>query len=73
MQKSQGEVCYAPVFEKKSAAECVGSGCSNFLFIIFLSIVYVMKESPSIKCTIDQVWFKIHHCREGNQNPNIPL
>jgi hypothetical protein len=64
------EGCYAPVFRGASGLECLAKILAWILLIILLAI---FAWFPPVLCLIKQLTFRIRHCTEGNENPEIPL
>ena len=64
------EGCYAPVFEGANAGVCLLKILAYLLLIMMLALLIWI---PGIYCIIKQLIFRIQHCTEGNENPNIPL
>jgi hypothetical protein len=70
MQETKGK-CYAPVFK----------GTNNVIACIFLRIIYALVIAllvlfiwvPGVACRIKQYIFRMRHCLEGNENPEIEL
>jgi hypothetical protein len=64
--------CYAPVFTKNNAFVCVFLNIIYAAVILLLIITFVWL-TPQGRCLIKQYNYRIQHCRDGNDNPNVPI
>ena len=67
--------CFAPVFEGSEGLACFARqiGYIFYLIILIFFLALTAGTSRSIRCLIQQILFRISHCREGNSDPAIIL
>jgi len=67
--------CYAPVFPARSACCCRWMTLMYLLavFILIAGTLGLIQLCPKGRCTIKQLLYKMEHCMEGNNDPNVPL
>lgn len=64
-------VCVAPTFTATTnAILCFWRVIVNLVLILALALFAWL---PSVRCTIKQLWFRIVHCRKGNDDPCLVL
>ena len=79
--KKQGELlghqCYAPIFEAHGGIYCffyvIAALGAMFVFAARASFSSDPKVKAEYRCKTAQLGYRINHCQDGNENPNIPL